>query len=188
MAELDELTEKADVQEVKEAEAAAVDAKDAEKEAEKKGEFDKELFKRSVLYNVMTMYRKTLEEATPQQIFQAASYSIKDRIIGHWMTTQKAYEKEDPKIVYYMSMEFLMGSIADGLTIFQNQNMIRIANRTDPLSDNHQCCIREMFFNSLAQLGICAIIQRAGRIVQNQNLRLRRHGTGNQNPLFLPSA
>ena len=109
MAELDELTEKADVQEVKEAEAAAVDAKDAEKEAEKKGEFDKELFKRSVLYNVMTMYRKTLEEATPQQIFQAASYSIKDRIIGHWMTTQKAYEKEDPKIVYYMSMEFLMG-------------------------------------------------------------------------------
>ena len=104
MAGVEELTGNVDVQEAEEAKAET-----AEEASEKKGEFDKELFKRSVLYNVMTMYRKTLEEATPQQIFQAASYSIKDRIIGNWMTTQKAYEKEDPKIVYYMSMEFLMG-------------------------------------------------------------------------------
>ena len=71
--------------------------------------FDKELFKRSVLYNVRTLYRKTLEEATPQQIFQAVSYAIKDQIVENWMATQKAYEDEDPKMVYYMSMEFLMG-------------------------------------------------------------------------------
>ncbi len=75
----------------------------------KKIKFDKELFKRSVLYNVTTLYRKTLEEATPQQIFQAVSYAIKDQIIMSWMDTQKAYEKGDPKMVYYMSMEFLMG-------------------------------------------------------------------------------
>ena len=75
----------------------------------KKVKFDKELFKRSVLYNVTTLYRKTIEEATPQQIFQAVSYAIKDQIIMSWMETQKAYEKEDPKMVYYMSMEFLMG-------------------------------------------------------------------------------
>ena len=68
--------------------------------SEKKPTFDKELFKRSVLYNVMNMYRKTLEEATPQQIFQAASYSIKDRVIGNWMNTQKAYDRKDPKIEY----------------------------------------------------------------------------------------
>ncbi len=71
--------------------------------------FDKELFKRSVLYNVKTLYRKTLEEASAQQIFQAVSYAIKDQIVENWMETQKAYEKEDPKMVYYMSMEFLMG-------------------------------------------------------------------------------
>ena len=71
--------------------------------------FDKELFKRSVLYNVKTLYRKNLEEATPQQIFQAVSYAIKDQIVDNWMETQEAYEKEDPKMVYYMSMEFLMG-------------------------------------------------------------------------------
>ena len=71
--------------------------------------FDKELFKRSVMYNVKTLYRKTMEEATPQQIFQAVCYAVKDQIIDHWMETQKAYEKEDCKTVYYLSMEFLMG-------------------------------------------------------------------------------
>ncbi|WP_026496338.1 glycogen/starch/alpha-glucan phosphorylase [Butyrivibrio sp. WCD3002] len=71
--------------------------------------FDKELFKRSVLYNVKTLYRKTIEEATSQEIFQASAYAIKDAIVDHWMSTQKAANEQDPKIVYYMSMEFLMG-------------------------------------------------------------------------------
>ena len=71
--------------------------------------FDKELFKRSVVYNVKTLYRKTLEEATPQQIFQAVAYAIKDAVIDHWLESQKEYEKQDPKTVYYLSMEFLMG-------------------------------------------------------------------------------
>ena len=81
---------------------------DSEKPVKAK-EFVKELFKRSVEYNVRTLYRKNLEEADAQQIFQAVSYAIKDRIVENWMETQKAYEKEDPKMVYYMSMEFLMG-------------------------------------------------------------------------------
>ena len=72
-------------------------------------DFDRELFKRSVLYNVKTLYRKNIEEATDQEICQAVGYAIKDAIVDHWMTTQKEYEKKDPKIVYYMSMEFLMG-------------------------------------------------------------------------------
>ncbi len=72
-------------------------------------DFDRELFKRSVLYNVKTLYRKNIEEASDQEIFQAVGYAIKDAIVDHWMTTQKEYEKKDPKIVYYMSMEFLMG-------------------------------------------------------------------------------
>ena len=83
----------------------------------KKNHFDKELFKRSVLYNVRTLYRKTLEEATPQQIFQAVSYAVKDQIVGDWMDTQKAYEEEDPKMVYYMSMEFLMGRALGNLSL-----------------------------------------------------------------------
>ena len=71
--------------------------------------FDKEMFKKSVVYNVKTLYRKTLEEATPQQIFQAVAYTVKDTVIDNWLETQKEYEKKDPKTVYYLSMEFLMG-------------------------------------------------------------------------------
>ena len=71
--------------------------------------FDTELFKRSVLYNVKTLYRKSLEEATDQQIFQAVSYAIKDAVVDNWMKSQKEYGKQDPKMVYYLSMEFLMG-------------------------------------------------------------------------------
>ena len=71
--------------------------------------FDKEAFKRSVLFNVKTLYRRTLEEANSQQIFQAVSYAIKDLIVDNWMETQKQLDRQDPKIVYYMSMEFLMG-------------------------------------------------------------------------------
>lgn len=56
--------------------------------------FDKDLFKRSVLYNVKTLYRKTLEEATPQQIFQAVAYAIKDAVVDKWMTTQQGFEKQ----------------------------------------------------------------------------------------------
>ncbi|MBQ8260828.1 MAG: glycogen/starch/alpha-glucan phosphorylase [Lachnospiraceae bacterium] len=79
--------------------------------------FDKELFKRSVLYNVKTLYRKTLEEATPQQIFQAVSYAVKDQVIDMWLETQKQYEKKDPKTVYYLSMEFLMGRALGNMMI-----------------------------------------------------------------------
>ena len=71
--------------------------------------FDKDMFKRSVLYNIKTLHRKTLEEATPQQIFQAVAYAVKDTVVDNWMETQKQFEKQDPKTVYYMSMEFLMG-------------------------------------------------------------------------------
>ena len=71
--------------------------------------FDKEMFKRSVLYNVKTLFRKDISEATKQQIFQAVSYATKDAIMDAWIATQKAYDEQDPKTVYYMSMEFLMG-------------------------------------------------------------------------------
>ena len=72
-------------------------------------QFKKEAFKESVKENVKFLYRKTLEEVTQEQIFQAVSYTVKDVIIDNWLETQNAYQKQDPKIVYYMSMEFLMG-------------------------------------------------------------------------------
>ena len=71
--------------------------------------FEKETFKETVKENIKTLYRKTIEEATPQQLFQAVSYAVKDVIFDDWFATQKAYDEADAKTVYYMSMEFLMG-------------------------------------------------------------------------------
>ena len=71
--------------------------------------FDKKTFKKEVKNNVKSLYRKTVEEATPQQLFQAVSFAVKEAIIDDWIATQNQYKKDDPKIVYYMSMEFLMG-------------------------------------------------------------------------------
>ena len=75
----------------------------------KKDTFDKEKFKKELEANVRMLFRRKLEEATPQQIYQAVAYSVKDDIIDNWIETHKAYEKQDKKMVYYMSMEFLMG-------------------------------------------------------------------------------
>ena len=71
--------------------------------------FNKDEFIKSVKENVKNLYRKTLDEASQQEIFQAVSYTVKDVIIDDWLATQKAFDKQDPKMVYYMSMEFLMG-------------------------------------------------------------------------------
>ena len=74
-----------------------------------KMEFDKEDFKKQVVSNVKNMYRKTIDEASKQQVFQAVAYTVKDYIIDRWIATHREFEKEDAKTVYYMSMEFLMG-------------------------------------------------------------------------------
>ena len=72
-------------------------------------DFDKESFKKEVAKNVKTLYRRSIDEATNQQVFQAVCYAVKDDIIDRWIATHKEYEKRNAKTVYYLSMEFLMG-------------------------------------------------------------------------------
>ena len=71
--------------------------------------FDKEVFKKNVLDNLKVLFRKTLETASQQEIFQAVAFEVKDLIVDRWLATQKAFKKQDAKYVYYLSMEFLMG-------------------------------------------------------------------------------
>ena len=71
--------------------------------------FDKEEFKKDVVDTIKNMYRKTIDEASKHQVFQAVAYAVKDYVIDRWIATHKEYEKQDAKTVYYMSMEFLMG-------------------------------------------------------------------------------
>ena len=54
-------------------------------------------------------YRKDTEEATMEEKYQVFSELTKDAIIDRWIATQDAMKETDPKIVYYMSMEFLVG-------------------------------------------------------------------------------
>lgn len=70
---------------------------------------NKEEFKGNVIEYVKLLYRKNIEEATNQQLYQAVAYSLKNTIIEQWMATHKVYEEKDVKTVYYLSMEFLMG-------------------------------------------------------------------------------
>ena len=78
---------------------------------------DKEEFKESVKHNVKRMFRTTIEDATQEQMFQAVSLTVKEDIIDAWIDTHKAYEKQDVKILYYMSMEFLMGRALGNMII-----------------------------------------------------------------------
>ncbi len=147
--------------------------------------FDKVAFKKEVTNNVKTLYRKTLEEATSQQIFQAVCYAVKDTIIENWMETQKAYDEKDPKTVYYLSMEFLMGralgnslinlkeykEVAQALDeLGVNLNEIEDQERDPALGNGGLGRLAACFLDSLATLGYsaygCGIRYRYGMFKQ----------------------
>ena len=149
----------------------SVNATTSESGATLRDSFDKELFKRSVLYNIKTLYRKTLEEASQQQIFQAVAYAIKDQVIDMWLETQKQYEKKDPKTVYYLSMEFLMGramgnmminmkaykDVADALNeLGLDLNVIEDQEPDAALGNGGLGRLAACFLDSLATLGYAA--------------------------------
>jgi len=147
--------------------------------------FDKEFFKRSVVYNVKTLFRKPMAEATPEQIFQAVSYAVKDAIIDAWLATQKEYEQSDPKTVYYLSMEFLMGralgnslinltfydGVKDALKELDvDLNLIEDQEPDAALGNGGLGRLAACFLDSLASLGYsaygCGIRYRYGMFMQ----------------------
>ena len=146
---------------------------------------DKEAFKKDVVYNVKSLYRKTIDEATPQQVYQAVSLAIKDMIIDRWIATHKEYDKKDAKIVYYMSMEFLTGrflgnniinlceskDVADALKeLGFDLNAIEDQERDPALGNGGLGRLAACFLDSLATLGYpaygCGIRYRYGMFKQ----------------------
>ena len=147
--------------------------------------FDKEAFKKEVVNNVKSLYRKTLEEASEQQVFQAVCFAVKDTIIENWMNTQKAYDEKDPKTVYYLSMEFLMGralgnslinlkeykEVADALEeLGVNIDLVEDQERDPALGNGGLGRLAACFLDSLATLGYsaygCGIRYRYGMFKQ----------------------
>ena len=82
-----------------------------------KKEFSKEELKAEIAHYLKILYRKSIDEATNQQMFQALSYALKDDIVDKWIATHKQYEKQDAKTVYYLSMEFLTGRALGNIII-----------------------------------------------------------------------
>ena len=70
---------------------------------------NKKEFKKNVQDYLKTFYRRTVEDASQQQIYSAVAFAVKDYIVDRWAASQKEFEKKDAKTVYYLSMEFLMG-------------------------------------------------------------------------------
>ena len=90
--------------------------------------FDKEAIQKSIIDNVKNQFRKTIDEATPQQVYQAVAYAVKDVIIDNWIATQKTFDDLKVKKVYYLSMEFLMGrALGNNIINLGEQKEIREA-------------------------------------------------------------
>ena len=147
--------------------------------------FDKKEFIKCVKENVKTLYRKTMAEASEQEVFQAVSYAVKDVIIDNWLATQQTFDKEDPKMVYYMSMEFLMGRALGNnlinLTVYQevkealdelgfDLNTIEDQEPDPALGNGGLGRLAACFMESLATLGYpaygCGIRYRYGMFKQ----------------------
>ncbi len=63
----------------------------------------------SVIYHAMYSVGKPLEEASKHDIFKAVALTTRESMVDGLMETEKRYQREDAKRLYYLSMEFLMG-------------------------------------------------------------------------------
>ena len=146
---------------------------------------NKDELKKVIALNVKSLYRKTIDEATPAMIYQAVALAVKDMIIDRWIATHKEYEKQDAKVVYYMSMEFLTGrflgnniiSLCEQKEIEEalselgfDLNSIEDQERDPALGNGGLGRLAACFLDSLASLGYpaygCGIRYRYGMFKQ----------------------
>ena len=149
-------------------------------------QFNKKEFQEAVRENVKALFRKKIDECDQQQLFQAVSYAVKDYVIDNWLKSQEAFEKQEPKIVYYLSMEFLMGRALGNnlinLTCYKevrealeemgfDLNVIEDQEPDPALGNGGLGRLAACFMDSLATLGYCAygcgIRYRYGMFKQN---------------------
>lgn len=65
---------------------------------------------------------KTSDAATPRDWYEAASYTVRDHVVERWVKTAEAYYRDDPKRVYYLSLEFLIGRMLSNAALNLGMN------------------------------------------------------------------
>ena len=67
-----------------------------------------------------------IERASPRDRFEAMARSIRDVLAQRWLLTQRTYDHQNPKEVYYLSMEFLIGrTMASAITNLQIEDFVQ---------------------------------------------------------------
>src|SRR3982751_807004 len=87
---------------------------------------------RNALYERHLLFDKSIDPtaATPRDQFEAFAHSVRDVLSQRWVLTEKTYERRNPKRVYYLSMEFLIGrSLANNITNLSLDGWVRDAAR-----------------------------------------------------------
>ncbi|CAG8551097.1 9704_t:CDS:10, partial [Cetraspora pellucida] len=74
---------------------------------------DKESFQRSFVRHVTTTLARSVYNIDNFSAYQATAHSVRDRLIKRWNDTQQSHTESDPKRVYYLSLEFLLGRSLD---------------------------------------------------------------------------
>ena len=97
---------------------------------------DKATFKKQLFENVKMLSRKTIETASEEQIYEAVVFTIRDYVNDKWIKTHDKYRDDDVKVVYYLSMEFLMGRFL-GNTLLNLSALDEIKEILDELNINY---------------------------------------------------
>ena len=54
---------------------------------------------------------KSRSQATDRDRYEALARSVRDRLVERWIKTMRTYQRRNPKRIYYLSVEFLMGRL-----------------------------------------------------------------------------
>jgi starch phosphorylase len=78
----------------------------------------------------------SMEDAGQRERFEAVARSLRDLLTQRWLLTQQTHDKENPKRVYYVSMEFLIGrTLVNNVVNLGVEQFVRADLQSDPRQD-----------------------------------------------------
>ncbi|WP_166823079.1 glycogen/starch/alpha-glucan phosphorylase [Thalassoroseus pseudoceratinae] len=92
----------------------------------------REIYDRHLVFD----HAVNVENATQRERFEAVACSLRDLLTQRWLLTQETYDKENPKRVYYLSMEFLIGrTLVNNIINLGVEELVQEELQSDPHQD-----------------------------------------------------